>query len=41
MNILAVHGDHVARVPEGAVIQASSVRTPVEVYSIGNRILCA
>jgi len=33
------HGDHIAQLPDGAVLQSSSVNTNVEIYTIGNKVL--
>jgi len=39
MVIAESHGDHIAELPPGAVLQASSVRTNVEIYTIGKNVL--
>jgi len=33
------HGDHIAELPPGAVLQASSARTNVEIYTIGKNVM--
>jgi len=33
------HGDHIAQLPDGAVLHSSSKNTNVEVYTIGNNLL--
>lgn len=40
LRILEVHQDIATRLPPGAVTLASSSRTPHEIYTIGERILC-
>ena len=33
------HGDHVVTLPPGAILHASSIRTNVEIYTIGSNVL--
>ena len=33
-----VHGDHVCSLPEGAILHGSSDRTPVEVWTLEDRV---
>ena len=40
LRILETHSDIVTRLPPGAVLLASSALTPVEVYTVGERVLC-
>jgi len=37
--IAEAHGDHIAELPEGAILHASSVNTKVEIYTLGTNIL--
>lgn len=37
--IAEAHGDHIVELPEGAINQASSINTNVEVYTIGTNLL--
>jgi len=39
LTISESHGDHIAKLPEDATLHASSRRTHVEIYTIGDRIL--
>lgn len=39
-RILEVHQDIVTRVPEGALVLGSSPRTPVEIFTLGENVLC-
>lgn len=38
MYVCEAHGDHVLRLPEGAVLHGGSQRTPVEVWTLKDRI---
>eukprot|EP00455_Lapot_gusevi_P006282 TRINITY_DN12695_c0_g1_i5.p1 TRINITY_DN12695_c0_g1~~TRINITY_DN12695_c0_g1_i5.p1 ORF type:complete len:269 (+),score=78.25 TRINITY_DN12695_c0_g1_i5:61-807(+) len=40
LNILESHRDQVLRLPPDAVLLASSDRTPIEMYTISDRVLC-
>jgi GMP synthase-like glutamine amidotransferase len=40
LYVCAVHGDHVSKLPEGAILHGSSLRTHNEIYTIGERVLC-
>jgi GMP synthase-like glutamine amidotransferase len=40
LRILESHSDIAVALPPGAVVLASSRRTPVEVFSLGERVLC-
>lgn len=40
IRILAIHQDIASRLPPGAVSLARSARTPVEAFTLGERILC-
>lgn len=40
LRILETHADVVTRLPPGAVLLASSPRTEVEVFTVGERVLC-
>jgi GMP synthase-like glutamine amidotransferase len=34
------HGEHVSKLPPDATLGGSSKRTPNEIWTIGNRVLC-
>jgi GMP synthase-like glutamine amidotransferase len=40
LRILKTHADIAVRLPPGSVVLARSPRVPVEVYSLGERVLC-
>jgi GMP synthase-like glutamine amidotransferase len=40
LRVLETHADIAVRLPPGAVLLASSARTPVEVFTLGERVLC-
>ncbi len=40
LRILETHSDIAVRTPPGAVVLASSPRTPVEIFTLGERVLC-
>jgi GMP synthase-like glutamine amidotransferase len=40
LYVCAVHGDHVSKLPEGAILHGSSSTTQNEIYTIGDRVLC-
>ncbi|MDJ0837424.1 MAG: type 1 glutamine amidotransferase [Acidobacteriota bacterium] len=40
LKILEIHQDHVIEPPPGAVVLASTPSTPVQMFAIGDRILC-
>jgi GMP synthase-like glutamine amidotransferase len=40
LRILKTHMDIAVRLPPGAVVLARSGRVPVEVYTVGERVLC-
>jgi GMP synthase-like glutamine amidotransferase len=40
LRILETHADIVTRLPPGATVLARSARTPVEIYTLGDRVLC-
>ena len=40
LRILESHSDIVVALPPGAVVLAHSRRTPVEVFTLGERVLC-
>jgi len=37
--IAEAHGDHIVELPEGAICQASSINTNVEIYTLGTNLL--
>lgn len=40
LRILEVHQDIATRLPEGAVVLASSLRTPFEIFTLSDNVLC-
>ena len=40
LRILQIHRDHVLEPPPGAVVHARTDKTPVQVYSLGERVFC-
>lgn len=40
VNILQSHQDQVLELPPGAVLLASSPKTPIEMFSMGDEVLC-